>query len=64
MKVQKVLKTIRKLLKSFRKSFPAENSHHAANKKAGCDKTRAQNQKRIQSKQYNNHGKIFYLLHF
>ena len=54
----KSIKKVLKVLESVRKSPPAENPHHAetnhstrnANKLTGCDKTRAQTQRRPQNR--------------
>ena len=53
----KSIKKVVKVLESVRKSPLAENPHHAetnhpilnANKLTGCNKTRAQNQRRLQT---------------
>ena len=54
----KSIKKVLKVLESVRKSPPAENPHHAetshstrnANNLIGCNKTRAQNQRRPQNR--------------
>ena len=54
----KSIKKVLKVLESVRKSPPAENPHHAetnhptlsANKLTGCNKTRAQNERRPQNR--------------
>ena len=54
----KSIKKVLQVLESVRKFPPAENPHHAetsqstrsANKLTGCNKTRAQNQRRLQNR--------------
>ena len=65
--VKSIKKTL-KVLESVRESLPAENPYHAetnhpslnANKLTGCNKTRAQNQRRPQNRpEYHKHLQFY-----